>query len=105
VIAYSVAQRTQELGIRIALGAEGRDILRLVVGNGLGLAAIGIVIGLGGAIALTRLMSAMLYETSATDPLTFGAAIALFTFVAVLASYVPARRATRIDPTEALRAE
>jgi len=103
VIAYSVAQRTQELGIRIALGADRRDILRLVIVNGLGLAAIGIVIGLGGAIALTRLMSAMLYETSATDPLTFGAAVALFTLVAILASYVPARRATRIDPLEALR--
>jgi putative ABC transport system permease protein len=102
VIAYSVAQRTQELGIRIALGADRRDILRLVIVNGLGLAAIGIVIGLGGAIALTRLMSAMLYETSATDPLTFGAAVALFTLVAILASYVPARRATRIDPLEAL---
>ncbi len=105
VIAYSVAQRTQELGIRIALGAERRDILRLVIVNGLGLAAIGIVIGLGGAIALTRLMSAMLYETSTTDPLTFGAAVALFSLVAILASYVPARRATRIDPLEALRAE
>jgi putative ABC transport system permease protein len=103
VIAYSVAQRTQELGIRIALGAERRDILRLVVGNGLGLAAIGIIIGLFGAIALTRLMSAMLYETSATDPLTFGVAVVLFTLVAIVASYVPARRATRIDPLEALR--
>ncbi len=105
VIAYSVAQRTQELGIRIALGAERRDILRLVIGSGMALTATGIVVGLGGAIALTRLMSAMLYETSAADPLTFGAAVVLFTLVAMLASYVPARRATRIDPLEALRAE
>jgi putative ABC transport system permease protein len=103
VIAYSVAQRTQELGIRIALGAEKRDILRLVIGNGLALALAGISIGLAGSVALTRLMSAMLYETSATDPAIFGASAALFLAVALMASYLPARRATKIDPTEALR--
>jgi len=103
VIAYSVAQRTQELGIRIALGAEKRDILRLVIGNGLVLSLIGISIGLAGSIALTRLMSAMLYETSATDPAIFGASAALFLAVALMASYFPARRATKIDPIEALR--
>jgi putative ABC transport system permease protein len=103
VIAYSVAQRTQELGIRIALGAEKRDILRLVIGNGLVLALTGISFGLAGSIALTRLMSAMLYETSATDPAIFGASAALFLAVALMASYFPARRATKIDPIEALR--
>jgi putative ABC transport system permease protein len=104
VIAYSVAQRTGELGIRIALGAEKRDILRLVIGSGLALTVAGIAIGLVGSIALTRLMSAMLYETSATDPVILGASAALFLAVALIASYVPARRATRIDPAEALRA-
>jgi putative ABC transport system permease protein len=103
VIAYSVAQRTQELGIRIALGAENRDILRLVIGGGMGLTLIGIAMGLAGSIALTRVMSAMLYETSATDPAILGGSAALFLAVAAMAGYLPARRATRIDPTEALR--
>ncbi len=104
VIAYSVAQRTAELGVRIALGAAKTDILRLVVGNGITLTLIGIAIGLGGSIALTRLITQMLYDTSATDPLAFGVSALLFLAIAVLASYVPARRATRIDPAEALRA-
>jgi putative ABC transport system permease protein len=104
VIAYSVAQRTKEMGIRIALGAARFDILRLVIGNGLGLTLIGIVIGLAGSIALTRVMSTMLYETSATDPFTLIASAMLFLAVAIAASYVPARRATRIDPADALRA-
>jgi putative ABC transport system permease protein len=103
VIAYAVAQRTQELGIRIALGAEKLDILRLVIGGGLALSLAGIGIGLAGSIALTRLMSAMLYETSVTDPLIFAASAVLFLAVALVASYLPARRATRIDPAEALR--
>jgi len=105
VIAYSVAQRTSEIGIRIALGAARSDIFRLVIGNGLVLTLAGILIGLAGALALTRVMSSMLYQTSATDPLTFLISAALFTAVAVAASYVPARRATRIDPTDALRFE
>jgi ABC-type antimicrobial peptide transport system permease subunit len=107
VISYAVAQRTQELGIRIALGAEKYDILRLVIGGGLALTLTGIAIGLAGSIALSlmsaRLMSAMLYETSATDPLIFGASAVLFLAVGMVASYLPARRATRIDPAEALR--
>jgi ABC-type antimicrobial peptide transport system permease subunit len=103
VIAYSVAQRTQELGIRIALGAENRDILRLVIGGGVALTLTGIVIGLAGSIALTRAMAAMLYETSATDPMILGGSAALFLAVAIVAGYLPARRAVRIDPNEALR--
>jgi len=103
VIAYSVAQRTAELGIRMALGADQGDVLKLVVGHGLRLTVTGIAIGLAGALALTRLMSSLLYETSATDPIAFLASALLFTVVAVLASYLPARRATRIDPTQALR--
>jgi len=103
VIAYSVAQRTKELGIRIALGADRGDILRLVIGNGLTLTVTGIVIGLAGSIALTRAISAMLYQTSPTDPTIFGISVGLFLAVALVASYLPARRATRIDPGEALR--
>jgi putative ABC transport system permease protein len=103
VVAYSVAQRTQELGIRIALGAEKRDILRLVIGGGLGLTLIGIAIGLAGSFALTRVMAAMLYETSATDPLILCGSAVVFLGVAAVAGYVPGRRAARIDPVEALR--
>ena len=105
VIAYSVAQRTQEMGIRIALGARNIDILRLVIGNGVALTGIGILIGLIVSVAGTRLMTSLLFQTSATDPLTFLTSAAIFVTVAFIASYVPARRATRIDPTTALRAE
>jgi putative ABC transport system permease protein len=105
VIAYSVAQRTNELGIRIALGATRADILKLVIGSGLLLTGTGIVIGLAGSVAATRLLESLLYETSATDPLTFFVSAILFTVVAAVASYFPARRATRIDPSDALRAE
>jgi putative ABC transport system permease protein len=105
VIAYSVAQRQQELGIRIALGAARRDIFQLVIGGGLMLTAAGIVIGVAGSIALTRVMGKLLYETSATDPATFLVCAVLFTATAMAASYVPARRASKIDPTAALRGE
>jgi putative ABC transport system permease protein len=101
VIAYTVAQRTQELGIRVALGATKADILRLVIGNGLILTATGILTGLAGSVFLTRLMATALYQTSATDPLTFAASAILFTGTATLAGHSPARRATRIDPTDA----
>ena len=105
VIAYSVAERTLEMGIRLALGADGRDILRLVLGHGLVLAGTGIAIGLAAALALTRLMSSLLYRVSVTYPVTFLAGPALFAVVALAASYLPARRAMRVDPAIALRSE
>ncbi|SPF52469.1 conserved membrane hypothetical protein [Candidatus Sulfopaludibacter sp. SbA4] len=103
VIACSVAERTQEIGIRMALGAERAAILRLVLRQGATLALGGIAIGLAASVALTRLLGSLLYHVSATDPLTFGAGSVLFIVVALLASYVPARRATRVDPLVALR--
>ena len=103
VIAYSVAQRTQEMGIRRALGAQGSDILRLVLGQGLGLALSGVAIGVGGAFGLTGVMQSLLFHVNATDPGTFIGIAFLFVAVALVASYVPARRATRIDPMAALR--
>jgi putative ABC transport system permease protein len=105
VIAYSVAQRQQELGIRLALGAARSDIFRLVIGGGLMLTAAGIVIGVAGSIALTRVMGKLLYQTSATDPAIFLACALLFAATALAASYIPARRAAGIDPTAALRGE
>ncbi len=103
VIGYSVAERTQEMGIRLALGAARGNIFRLVLRQGLALASVGIVIGLAGALALTRLMESLLYHVSVSDPLTFGGGAVLFLLVALLASYVPARRATKVDPVVALR--
>lgn len=103
VISYSVAQRTREVGIRRALGAQQSDILRLIVGQGLGLTMAGVVIGIGGALAVTRVMNGLLFGVTATDPATFVEAAALFLLVALAASYLPARRATRIDPMAALR--
>src|SRR5712692_4830969 len=98
VIAHRVVERTKEVGIRRALGAQQGDILRLVLGQGLGLALGGVAIGLGGAFALTRVMESLLYHVSATDPATFVGIALLFVVVALAASYFPARRATRIDP-------
>jgi predicted permease len=103
VIAYSVAQRTREMGIRRALGAQHRDILRLVVGQGFVLALMGVAVGVGGAFALTRVMKTLLFHVSATDPAIFAGIATLFLLVALSASYLPARRATRIDPIAALR--
>jgi len=103
VIAYSVAQRTKEMGIRRALGAGRGDILRLVAGQGLRLGLVGVVLGMAGAYALTRLLGAMLFGVSARDPFTFAGIAGLFVAVALAASYLPARRAAGVDPMESLR--
>lgn len=103
IIAYSVAQRTQEMGIRRALGAQQSDILRLVVGQSLRLAIAGVAVGIAGAFGLTRLMQSLLFHVSPTDPATFASVALLFLLVALAASYIPARRAIRIDPIAALR--
>jgi putative ABC transport system permease protein len=104
-IAYSVTQRTREIGIRIALGASSTAVTELVVSDGVRLAGVGLVVGLGTAIVATRALSSLLYAVGAGDPATFVAASVVVVVVTLLASYVPARRATRIDPIDALRAE
>ncbi|HEX2715781.1 MAG TPA: FtsX-like permease family protein, partial [Candidatus Acidoferrales bacterium] len=102
---YSVAQRTREIGIRMALGARRQEVLLLIVGQGAKLAAAGVVIGLLWALGLTRLMASLLYGVGVADPLTYAAVAFLLVCVAVAASYIPARRAMRVDPIVALRYE
>jgi putative ABC transport system permease protein len=105
VINYSVAQRTHEIGIRLALGAQRRDVFKLVIGEGLVLALVGVAIGAAGAFGLTRLIESLLFGVSPTDALTFALVSMLVTAVALFACYLPAHRATRVDPLEALRYE
>lgn len=105
LLSYEVARRTREIGIRLALGAQPRDLLRLVVGQGILLVVVGTAIGIAAAMGVMRFMSAMLYGIHANDPATFAAVAMLLTLVALFACFIPARRAMRVDPMVALRYE
>jgi putative ABC transport system permease protein len=105
LLSYHVSQRTQEIGIRMALGASRQRMLAMVIREGIGLVALGTAVGIAAALALTRLAASLLFGIAATDPVSFVAAVVCLLGVAVLASYLPARRATRVDPLEALRYE
>jgi putative ABC transport system permease protein len=105
VMSYAVSQRTREIGIRMALGARRSDVMMMVIGQGMKLAGAGILIGLGGALALTRYMETLVFGVSATDPLTYVTIASLLIFVSFIACYLPARRATKVDPMIALRSE
>jgi ABC-type antimicrobial peptide transport system permease subunit len=105
MIAYAVSQRTHEFGVRMALGAQRQDVLQLVLGDGLKIAATGVFLGIGASFALTRFMRSLLYAVGPNDPLTFAVIAVLFAIVALVACYIPARRATHVDPMVALRHE
>jgi putative ABC transport system permease protein len=105
VISYSVAQRAHEIGIRVALGARPGDVLRMVLGQGAKIAAAGVVIGIVASFVLTRLMTNLLYNVSPADPVTFAVVTVLLALIALIASWIPARRTLRVDPIAALRRE
>jgi ABC-type antimicrobial peptide transport system permease subunit len=105
VLAYFVTQRRREIGVRVALGADSASVLRMVVRRGLWLAGVGLIVGLAGAAMLTRFMRSVLYGVGTTDPATFVGVAAVLLGVAFLASWIPARRAARVDPLIAMRAE
>jgi len=103
VLSYSVSQRTQEIGVRVALGAARADVMRLIIGQGLKLAGMGIVLGTAGAFGVTPAARSMLYKVTPTDPLSFGLVAVFLLLVALTASYIPARRAMAVDPLIAMR--
>jgi putative ABC transport system permease protein len=105
VMAYSVSRRTREIGVRVALGATRRDVLRMILGQGLRTIFIGVAIGIAASLLLTRTMQSLLFDVTPTDPLTFAGVTLLLVATALLACYIPARRATRVDPIVALRCE
>jgi putative ABC transport system permease protein len=105
VMSYSVTQRTHEIGVRMALGAQQNDVLRMIVINAMWLAVIGVVAGLVGSLIATRLLSGLLFEVNPTDPVTFLVITAILGLIALIAGFIPARRATRVDPIVALRYE
>ena len=103
MVSYSVVQRTREFGIRMAMGAKPVDVVAMVIREGVGLIAIGVALGVGASLALTRTIRGMLFEVTPSDPLTFVLVVTALVVVALAASYLPARRATRVDPMQSLR--